>query len=120
MRVAQAFAMTILLRTTAAFLGRPLASSLSVASRNSIMRPSHLRLMMISTEIRGAPDTEEFRVFFKVSRPYGWWLLLVSKRSQHTYAHGLQKDGKEVSPWHDIPLSAGQGTFNMVTEIPKL
>jgi len=28
--------------------------------------------------------------------------------------------GKEISPWHDIPLSAGEaGVFNAVIEIPK-
>lgn len=28
--------------------------------------------------------------------------------------------GKEVSPWHDIPLHAGDGFFNAVFEIPKM
>lgn len=31
----------------------------------------------------------------------------------------LQKDGKDISPWHDIPLKAADGTFNFITEIPK-
>lgn len=25
----------------------------------------------------------------------------------------------QLSPWHDIPLRAGDGLFNMVCEIPK-
>ena len=25
----------------------------------------------------------------------------------------------QISPWHDIPLRAGDGLFNMVCEIPK-
>src|SRR3989338_643948 len=29
------------------------------------------------------------------------------------------KDGKPVSPFHDIPLHAGDGLFNMVVEIPR-
>lgn len=31
-----------------------------------------------------------------------------------------QKDGKKISPWHDIPLKADGQTFNFITEIPKL
>jgi inorganic pyrophosphatase len=32
-----------------------------------------------------------------------------------------EKDGKRVSPFHDIPLhaDAAKGIFNMVVEIPK-
>merc|ERR1719183_3033345 len=31
------------------------------------------------------------------------------------------KEGDEViSPWHDIPLEAGDGLYNMLTEIPKM
>lgn len=29
------------------------------------------------------------------------------------------QDGKEISPWHDIPLKSGADTFNYVCEIPK-
>lgn len=25
----------------------------------------------------------------------------------------------QISPWHDIPLHLGDGTFNFVVEIPK-
>jgi len=44
----------------------------------------------------GSPDTLEYRVFF-------------------------EKDGKKISPFHDIPLvaNAEKGTFNMVVEIPR-
>jgi inorganic pyrophosphatase len=27
--------------------------------------------------------------------------------------------GKPISPWHDIPLKAGEGVYNFVCEIPK-
>merc|ERR1719453_1735029 len=30
------------------------------------------------------------------------------------------QDGKVISPWHDVPLSAGDGLYNMLTEIPKM
>merc|ERR1719217_1629842 len=31
------------------------------------------------------------------------------------------KDGdKVISPWHDMPLEAGNGMYNMLTEIPKM
>merc|ERR1719428_934861 len=28
--------------------------------------------------------------------------------------------GKSISPWHDVPLSAGDGVYNAVFEIPKM
>lgn len=42
----------------------------------------------------GAPDTLEFRLF-------------------------LETKGTTTSPWHDIPLYAGEGLVNFVCEIPK-
>merc|ERR1719373_89445 len=32
----------------------------------------------------------------------------------------FKKDGKTISPWHDIPLEAGDGLYNFVAEIPKM
>jgi len=32
----------------------------------------------------------------------------------------FKKDGKTISPWHDIPLEAGNGLYNFVAEIPKM
>jgi hypothetical protein len=46
-----------------------------------------------------------------------------SKPPQTTNTHPFQneqKDGKKISPWHDIPLKAEGQTFNFITEIPKL
>ncbi|KAL4338830.1 hypothetical protein HN51_049064 [Arachis hypogaea] len=43
----------------------------------------------------GQPQTLDYRVFF------------------------LNKSGKKVSPWHDIPLRLGDGVFNYIVEIPK-
>uniref|UniRef100_A0A0D6R1M7 inorganic diphosphatase n=1 Tax=Araucaria cunninghamii TaxID=56994 RepID=A0A0D6R1M7_ARACU len=31
----------------------------------------------------------------------------------------LDKSGKKISPWHDIPLQLGDGVFNFIAEIPK-
>ncbi|KNC82769.1 hypothetical protein SARC_04957 [Sphaeroforma arctica JP610] len=31
----------------------------------------------------------------------------------------FEREGKPISPWHDIPLSSTEGLYNMVTEIPK-
>jgi len=51
----------------------------------------------VKTEVRGEAGTESYRRFF------------------------LDASGKEVSPWHDLPLSAGaEGEYYMVTEIPKM
>lgn len=27
--------------------------------------------------------------------------------------------GVDVSPWHDVPLESGNGTYNFICEIPK-
>ncbi|XP_024376796.1 soluble inorganic pyrophosphatase 6, chloroplastic [Physcomitrium patens] len=43
----------------------------------------------------GAAESLEYRVFFS------------------------DKSGKTISPWHDIPLHAGDGLYNFVVEIPK-
>jgi len=32
----------------------------------------------------------------------------------------FMEDGEVISPWHDIPLEAGDGMYNMLTEIPKM
>jgi inorganic pyrophosphatase len=48
-----------------------------------------------SVEKEGAAESLEYRVFFS------------------------DKSGKTISPWHDIPLYAGDGLFNFVVEIPK-
>lgn len=36
-----------------------------------------------------------------------------------SYRLNYKKDGNAISPWHDIPLSDSDGTYNMVVEIPK-
>ena len=33
---------------------------------------------------------------------------------------GFRSDGKNVSPWHDVPLESGDGLYNLITEIPKM
>ncbi|TKY71554.1 Soluble inorganic pyrophosphatase 6 [Spatholobus suberectus] len=43
----------------------------------------------------GQPETLDYRVFF------------------------VEKSGKKVSPWHDIPLRLGDDVFNFIVEIPK-
>jgi len=46
-------------------------------------------------EQRGQPNSLEYRVFYK------------------------NADGDYISPFHDIPLSSAEGTFNMVVEVPR-
>ncbi|KAG6710041.1 hypothetical protein I3842_06G162700 [Carya illinoinensis] len=43
----------------------------------------------------GQPETLDYRVFF------------------------VDNTGRKISPWHDIPLSLGNGVFNYIVEIPK-
>jgi inorganic pyrophosphatase len=52
-------------------------------------------LSAMGTEMKGAEKTESFRLFFT-------------------------NNGATMSPWHDIPLSAGGGLYNFVAEIPKM
>lgn len=51
----------------------------------------------VSTEVRGQHQTRNFRRYF------------------------VNKDGHQVSPWHDLPLRADMaGEYWMVTEIPRM
>jgi len=36
------------------------------------------------------------------------------------FSMSFSSDGKQISPWHDIDLEAGDGNYNMITEIPKM
>lgn len=62
-----AMASTLMLQSTLGFL-RP-STALPAATRAATLRVSYMRrsLAMISTETKGATETEEFRVFFNVS-----------------------------------------------------
>ncbi|KAL4425349.1 hypothetical protein ABPG75_009365 [Micractinium tetrahymenae] len=71
------------------FAARPLVAR-RAALHSTVVRASY------ENEKKGAPDSMDFRIFFK-----------------------QQKDGAVVSPWHDIPLFAGDGLVNFVCEIPK-
>ncbi|GAB2219369.1 hypothetical protein Droror1_Dr00007004 [Drosera rotundifolia] len=50
---------------------------------------------LIQVKEEGNPESLDYRVFF------------------------LDNSGKKISPWHDIPLSLGNGAFNFIVEIPK-
>merc|ERR1719316_985225 len=36
------------------------------------------------------------------------------------YSMTFKKDGEVISPWHDMPLELEDGSYNMLTEIPKM
>lgn len=55
----------------------------------------HATTTLISTEVKGEEATESFRVKFKEGQ-------------------------KTVSPWHDIPLKNGDGSYNMVRSFPRV
>ncbi|THU51423.1 hypothetical protein C4D60_Mb06t30890 [Musa balbisiana] len=79
----------------AAFLSaRPRAVSLTPQRR--FVAPSALYKADIQTKEEGLPETLDYRVFF------------------------LDGSGKNISPWHDVPLHVGDGVFNFVVEIPKV
>jgi hypothetical protein len=62
--------------------------------RASALRVSAVRMGMPVAKAEGELGTEAFKMVFS-------------------------DGGKVMSPWHDVPLEAGAGLYNMVTEIPK-
>ncbi|KAH7289468.1 hypothetical protein KP509_30G003600 [Ceratopteris richardii] len=67
----------------------------SIASLRCQSSTTTLETSKYQAKEEGKPDTFEYRVFF------------------------FDSAGKKVSPWHDIPLKAGDGLFHFVVEIPK-
>jgi inorganic pyrophosphatase len=68
----------------------------NVAMRSALSR-GVVAMRAVSTAQVGESATESFRLQFKEDG-----------------------DDKVVSPWHDIPLMAESGAYNMVVEIPKM
>lgn len=57
-----------------------------------------------------------FMPFITLLLPNSGCLLSLCYLHRH-----LHRDGdKTVSPWHDISLEAGDGLYNLLTEIPKM
>jgi len=77
---------------------RTLAFSSKAAFRPALYSNTKSRaaaLFSYTSEQSGESQTESFRLNFK------------------------GEDGAAISPWHDIPVSAGGDAYNMVVEIPK-
>lgn len=95
--------MAVAMRASMSLLGAarlaPRQVARSFAPRSVVPRRAvHSTLVRAAyeNENKGAADTTDFRIFFK-----------------------QLKDGAVVSPWHDIPLFAGDGLLHFVCEIPK-
>ncbi|KAI4299208.1 hypothetical protein L6164_032688 [Bauhinia variegata] len=103
-------AMTIASNSTSCLLAknpvllkhRPFIQSLSLKNlkvASSSSKRSYTCRAIYNPEVlvkeEGQPETLDYRVFF------------------------VDKYGKKVSPWHDIPLQLGDGVFNFIVEIPK-
>ncbi|KAJ1632134.1 inorganic pyrophosphatase [Pavlovales sp. CCMP2436] len=43
----------------------------------------------------------------------------VGEPGTEAFKVNFAEGGKPASPWHDVPLEAGNGLYNMITEIPK-
>ena len=56
----------------------------------ALLRPTELK-----PKDQGQPETLDYRVFL------------------------VDGGGRKVSPWHDVPLRAGDGAFHFIVEIPK-
>ncbi|CAM8946297.1 unnamed protein product [Rhodiola kirilowii] len=90
-------------RFASSFLLSPFAiSGTSLRLDRKLSQPSNrlfacraLYLPEIKVKEEGQAETLDYRVFF------------------------VDQAGKKVSPWHDIPLSLGDGVFNCIVEIPK-
>lgn len=54
-----------------------------------------LKTAELLPKAQGQPETLDYRVFL------------------------VDGGGRKVSPWHDVPLRAGDGVFHFVVEIPK-
>ncbi|EFN57176.1 hypothetical protein CHLNCDRAFT_56094 [Chlorella variabilis] len=89
---------TALLRNAAPCVAAKRAQAATFAARPVRRAQLHSTVVRASyaSEQKGPADSLEFRIFFK-----------------------QQKDGAVVSPWHDIPLYAGDGLVNFICEIPK-
>jgi inorganic pyrophosphatase len=61
-----------------------------VLATTALLRTAELR-----PKEQGLPETLDYRVFL------------------------VDGGGRKVSPWHDVPLRAGDGVFHFVVEIPK-
>lgn len=54
-----------------------------------------LQTVEFKPKVQGQPETLDYRLFL------------------------VDGGGRTVSPWHDVPLRAGDGVFHFVVEIPK-
>ncbi|KAM0031693.1 putative inorganic diphosphatase [Helianthus debilis subsp. tardiflorus] len=88
---------SLLLKAAASPFFKPQCVSFrfKLASKNRTFSCSALYRPDVQIKEEGLPETLDYRVFF------------------------LDNSGKKVSPWHDIPLHVGDGTFNFICEIPK-
>jgi inorganic pyrophosphatase len=72
----------------------PMKANLSTFGARSMSVKAKSQVTSFVTKEQGPKDTLEYRIFFNLNE-------------------------KEVSPWHDIPLFAGDGMLNYICEIPK-
>ena len=102
--------------------------SLSMGGAVRVSRAAMSKLaaprMDITVEKSGEFGTTDFTMYFKKVRAY-----LACRAHQptsrgashtHTALCWRVQDGNTISPWHEIPLEAGDGMYNFVCEIPKM
>jgi len=87
--------MAMALRSAAARLGKQAARPLVANASWKAPLFASLPRRLISTKTHGETGTPDYRLRFH------------------------DKQGAEISPWHDIPLKSACGNFNAVFEIPK-
>lgn len=52
-------------------------------------------------------------------RPFSWVTIPIGTPETLEYRVQIQKDGKNISCWHDIPLYSSPNLLNYINEIPK-
>ncbi|KAG1674466.1 hypothetical protein FOA52_003071 [Chlamydomonas sp. UWO 241] len=89
-----AFALRSALRTAGPARAMRKAAPVVAPSRSLNVSAKGAKVDAFTIEERGAKDTTDYRIFYNAA-------------------------GKMVSPWHEIPLFAGDGNLHFICEIPK-
>jgi inorganic pyrophosphatase len=102
--------------------------SLSMGGAVRVSRAAMSKLaaprMDITVEKSGEFGTTDFTMYFKKVRAdlacRAHWPTSRGASHTHTALCWRVQDGNTISPWHEIPLEAGDGMYNFVCEIPKM
>lgn len=75
-----------------------------------------MRLLPLFRQIS---NTQVSRGLLPASRQFSWVTKVTGAQDTLEWRMHFEKDGKAVSPWHDIPLKAKGDEYNYINEIPR-